>query len=165
MLALAGCSGTESSAPAPVAAGAPAPSAAPAPPPAPVADVTVQGGPEKACNRVTASEMSAILGNAVTAVPNDGTEGITSCNYSAVTKGRSAEIMISAGDGASTLRMVREMKNYDPNPGKAFAGVGDDADVLPPGIVIKDGADLFSLTRFGVDDEPAVAKKILAASR
>ncbi len=133
----------------------------------PAADVTVPGGASRACNRVTASEMSAIIGMPMGATPNDGTEGLTSCSYAPLAgKGPSIEYTISAGDGASTLRMGREMKNYDPAPGKAFAGIGDDADVIGPALVINDHGDMVSLYLGGVglDDEPVMAKKIYDAS-
>ena len=135
---------------------------------APVVDVAVPGGASRACNRVTASEMSAIVGMPMAATPNDDAEGITSCSYAPLAgKGPSIEYTISAGDGASTLSMGREMKNYDPAPGKAFAGIGDDADVIGPALVINDHGDMVSLYLGGIrrDDEPAVAKKIYDASR
>ncbi len=171
---LHGCA--QSAAPAPAgatpaasgeAASVPTPVATPAPP-ASVADVPVPGGASRACNRVTASELSAIVGMPMGATANDGNEGITSCSYAPVAgKGPSVEYTISAGDGASTLSMGREMKNYDPAPGKAFAGIGEDADVIGAAVVINDHGDMVSLRLVGIGraDEPAVAKKIYDASQ
>lgn len=133
-----------------------------------VADAPVPGGPGRACNRVTANEMSAITGMPMQAAPNDSTEGITSCTYSPVAgTGPRIEYTISAGDGASTLRMGREMKNYDPAPGKAFAGIGEDADVIGRGLVINDHGDMVSLSLSGIGlaEEPAIARKIYDAAQ
>lgn len=158
------------SAPAPgAAADAATPTAATTPAPAPVppaADVPVPGGPDKACNRIGAARMSLILGTAVSAVPNDGTDGVSECSYSPIAgKGPSVEYMVMADDNGATLRMVSEMKNYDPAPGKAFAGIGDRADVLAGGVLIDDGPETISLRLVGVADEPAVAKAIFEAGR
>lgn len=165
--ALAACSRQPPVDPAADAGKAPAAATVAAPARAEVAqsDTPVPGGADKACNRLTARELSAILGTAMTATPNDGTEGITQCAYGpAGGTGPSVEFMVIAGDGASTLRMVREKLHYDPAPARAFAGIGDDVDVQPPTVLIRDGEDLVSLMLVGVDDEPAVARKILAAS-
>lgn len=151
----------------PAAAGAPTPVVAPAPVAEP-ADAAVPGGASRACNRVTAGEMSAIAGMRMQATPNDATEGLTSCTYSPVAgPGPRIEYTISAGDGASTLRMGREMKTYDPAPGKAFAGIGEDADVIGPALVISDHGDMVSLYMggIGLDQQPAMAKKIYDASQ
>jgi hypothetical protein len=119
-----------------------------------------------ACNRLTARELSAILGTTMTATANDVTEAITQCAYGPASgTGPSVEFMVSAGDGANTLEMVREGKHYDPAPARAFAGIGDDVDVQRPALLIRDGEDLVSLMLVGVGDEPAVARKILDAAR
>jgi len=167
LLALQGCSGSTPPAAQVSGADASAPTASQEAPPAPpVADVPVPGGPRKACNLVTASEMSSILGSAVAATPHDETEGVTTCSYSPVAAtGPSVEFTISFGDGGSTLRAVAGMSNYDPNPGKAFAGIGDRADVLGPAIVIQTGDDLVSLTLVGVADQPAAAKRIFETAK
>lgn len=167
LLALQGCSGSTPPAAQVAAADTPAPTASQdtstAPP---VADTAVPGGPRKACNLVTAGEMSSIIGSAVAATPHDETEGVTECSYSPVAAtGPSVEFTISFGDGGSTLRAVAGMSKYDPNPGKAYAGIGDRADVLGPAIVIQTGEDLVSLTLVGVADQPAVAKKIFETAK
>ena len=143
---------------------APAPEAAPAP----LADVVVPGGPGRACNRVTASEMSAIVGVPMGSTPNDVTEGVTSCSYTALSgAGPTIEYTISAGDGEATLDMGREMKGYDAARGKALADVGADADVIGNAVVINDHGDMVSLTLagFGREREPALAQRIYAASQ
>ena len=133
--------------------------------PAP-ADTPVPGGADKACNRIGAARMSMILGTAVSATANDGTNGVSECSYSPVSgQGPSVEFMVMSDDNGATLRMVSEMKNYDPTPGKAFAGIGDRADVLAGGILIDDGPETISLRLVGVDDEPATARKIFEAGR
>lgn len=152
---------------APPATAVAAPAVAPAAV-ATVADVPVPGGASRACNRVTANEMSAITGMPMQATPNDSTEGITSCTYAPVAgTGPRIEYTISAGDGASTLRMGREMKNYDPAPGKAFAGIGEDADVIGPALVINDHGDMVSLSLGGIGlaEKPAIARKIYDAAQ
>ena len=151
----------------PAAARPPAPASTPTPV-APVASVVVPGGPQRACNRLTDAELSVIVGTPMQATPHDETEGITSCFYAPVAgDGPSVQYTISAGDGPSTLRMGREMKNYDPGPGKAYAGIGEDADIIGPAIVINDHGDMVSLYLggIGLEAQPALAKKIYDASQ
>ena len=165
LLALQGCSGpgVDGTAVAPAANPVSASAAAPAasPPQAPV-----PGGPDKACNRIAADRMSEILGTAMIAVAHDDTEGVTECSYSPSSgTGPSVEYMVMADDNGATIQMVSEMKNYDPASGKAFAGIGDRADVLGGAVLINDGSETVSLRMVGVDDQPAVAKKIFQAGR
>jgi hypothetical protein len=165
LLVLSACSAPGSGAGA-VAPAVSAPEATAAVQTEPPADVAVPGGPDKACNRIGATRMSVILDVPVSSVPNDGTEGVSECSYSPIAgKGPSVEYMVIADDNGATLRMVSEMKNYDPEPGKAFAGIGDRADVLAGGVLIDDGPETISLRLVGVDDEPATARKIFEAGR
>ncbi len=143
-------------------ASAPAPAAEAA---APAATLSAADA-RKACNLVNAAEMSKILGNDVIATPNDSTEGITACSYSpSGSSGHSAEIMISWGDGESTLKMVREMSKHDAAGDEAYKGIGDDAVYEGPAVVVRQGKDLVAVTVFGAADEPAAVKQIIDTAK
>lgn len=165
LVALQGCSGQQAGDEGTAQVPAQAQASAIQTPVAAQAPVQVPGGTAMACNRVDASQMTAILGTAMTAVANDETPGVTACSYSPSSGvGPSVEFMVSSGDGPATLQSVTEMKNYDPEPAKAYAGIGDRADVLGGAVVIQDGEDLVSIRLTGVSDPPAVARKIFLAA-
>ncbi len=153
------------SSPPATAASAP-PAAATAPDaPTPPAAVAVSTDPKQACNLVTAAEMSSIAGSAMVATPADE-DGISNCKYEpAGGRGSSVDFTVIWGDGESTLKMDREMKDHDAEADKRFAGVGDDAVVVAPTVQVRQGKDLVVLTLFGFDDEPATARKILEIAK
>ncbi len=174
LLLLQACSGPAPTAPAksdsnaaasPPAAAAAAAAAAPAPV-APAAPVSTN--PHEACNLVTAAEMSAIVGSPMTATPHDdpSLDTVSNCAYAPASgRGSSVDFTVMWGDGESTLRMAREMKHHDAEADKRFAGVGDDAVVVPPAVQVRQGKDALVFTLFGFDDEPATLKKILKVAK
>jgi hypothetical protein len=162
VLALPACSG-----PAPAASTATA-TAPDAPAPAPAAAAPVSTDPHQACNLVTAAEMSAIVGSPMTATPHDDSNfsTVTNCAYAPASgRGSSVDFTVMWGDGESTLKMDREMKNHDTEADKRFAGVGDDAVVVSPAVQIRQGKDLLVLMLVGFDNEPATAKKIVDTAK
>ena len=143
-------------------------SAAATPAAAPAAAAPVSSDPHQACNLVTAAEMSSIVGSPMTATPHDDSSlpSVSNCAYSPASgPGSSVDLTVMYGDGESTLKMDREMKNHDLEADKKFAGVGDDAVVVPPAVQIRQGKDLLVLMLVGFDDEPATAKKIVDTAK
>ena len=151
---------SNSAPPTPAATTAPAAATAPDAP-TPAATAAVSADPHQACNLVTAAEMSSIVGSAMLATPADE-DGISNCKYEPASgRGSSVDFTVIWGDGESTLKMDREMKDHDAEADKRFVGVGDDAVVVAPTVQVRQGKDLVVLTLFGFDDEPATARKIL----
>jgi hypothetical protein len=117
--------------------------------------------PQAACSLVTGTEMSGILGDTVAATPKDGA-GVTACSYAPVGgTGARAEIMISWGDGQSTLQMVRAMNNHDPSGDLPYRGIGDDAVYQSPAVVVREGKDLIGVAVFGAPDLPSTVRRIV----
>jgi hypothetical protein len=158
MAMLQACSQPATTAPAAAAATTAADPVQPAS--APVA-APVSGDPHQACNLVTAAEMSTIVGGAMVATPQDA-DGVSNCKYAPRSgRGSSVDFTVMPGDGESTLQMDRDMKNHDRAADARFAGIGDDAVVVPPAVQVRQGKDLLVFTLYGIDDEPATLKKIV----
>lgn len=140
--------------------------AATAPPPQIAMPAPVSyADPHTACGLVTAAEMSAILGTVVTGTAKDA-DGATACSYApTVGSGSSAQIMISWGDGESTLQMVRAMKDHDAAADLPYQGIGDDAVYEKPAVVVRQGKDLIGVAVFGAADLPAAVKKIIDTAK
>ena len=150
----------------PTAVAPTAPATATEAPAAPAAPVSTD--PRQACNLVTAAEMSVIVGSPMTATPHDDSNfsSVTNCAYTPANgRGSSVDFTVMRGDGETTLKMDREMKNHDAGADKRFAGVGDDAVVVPPAVQIRQGKDLLVLMLVGFDDEPATARKIVDVAK
>jgi hypothetical protein len=165
---LQACSNSTAPAPAASAAATATATAPDAPAPAPAAATPVSSDPHQACNLVTAAEMSTIVGSPMTATPHDDSSlpSVSNCAYAPASgRGSSVDFTVMYGDGESTLKMDREMKNHDTEADKRFAGVGDDAVVVSPAVQIRQGKDLLVLVLFGFDDEPATARKIVDTAK
>ena len=120
------------------------------------------GDPHQACNLLTANELSAVVGSPMVATPQDG-DGVSNCKYApAGDRGPSVEFTVMPGDGESTLQMDRDMKGHDAEADKRFAGIGDDAVVVPPSVQVRVGKDLLVFSLFGVGDEPSAIRKIVS---
>lgn len=120
------------------------------------------GDPHQACNLLTANELSAVVGSPMVATPQDG-DGVSNCKYApAGDRGPSVEFTVMPGDGESTLQMDRDMKGHDAEADKRFAGIGDDAVVVPPSVQVRVGKDLLVFSLLGVGDEPSAIRKIVS---
>ena len=161
---LPGCSAPAPATAEPAAATAP-PASSPAP--AEVAPALVApGDAHQACNLVTASEMSAILGSAVVATANDPTEGVTECTYSpAGDRGPTVEMTVYKSDGGSPLDAVREMSHHDAAADLPYKGIGDDSVYEGPAVVVLQGDNIISLMIIGVADAPAATRKIVDTAK
>jgi len=115
-----------------------------------------------ACELISAADMSAVLGKAVTAV-NDDRGGQTKCTYSSAGDeigGPYAEVQLNWGDGVAGMKGAGAM---EPQLGKVMgqlAGLGDQATSVGPMILIRRSSDLITLVISGVPDSTAAAKRI-----
>jgi hypothetical protein len=115
-----------------------------------------------ACELISAADMSAVLGKAVTAEADDR-GGQTKCTYSSAGDeigGPYAEVQLNWGDGVVGMKAAGAM---EPQLGKVMgqlAGLGDQATSVGPMILIRRGADLITLVVSGVPDSTAAAKRI-----
>lgn len=120
----------------------------------------------KACELVTAQEMSAILGAAVRAEPNDRSNGKTECVYNAVA-GVSpyVEFSIEWGSGEGAMMGVGMAAQAEPGLASPYEGLGDQAAAVGPALMIRTGEDLVMLVFSGVDDIPSKAKQIFETAK
>ena len=117
--------------------------------------------PATACELVTATEMSEILGTVVSAEPNEGSSGKTECIYKpAEAPSPYVEFSVEWGEGETAMRAVGAMGQHEPGIASPYDGIGDQAAAVGPALMIRRGADLVTIVFSGVDDAPSTAKKI-----
>jgi hypothetical protein len=119
-----------------------------------------------ACTLVTGAEMSAILGAAVTAEGIDRPNVKTECNYKPAT-GISPAIKLSIdwGDGRVAMGAVGAMSAHEPGLTSPYDGIGDQAAVVGPALMIRSGDDLVTIVFTGVSGAPAKAKRIFETAK
>lgn len=148
---LAACSKPESPAPTAVANAAATTAAA-----APTKPVFT------ACEMVTQAAMSAILGGAVIAKPDEGA-GRTGCIYlPASGSGPAVELRVEWGAAQMAIKGVGMAGRAEPGLANPLAGLGDQAAQMGPALMIATGEDLVTIVASGVDDLVPKAKAILA---
>jgi hypothetical protein len=118
----------------------------------------------KACALVTESEMSSILGGVVVAKGEDRPVQ-TTCTYSP-TSGISpyAELKVDWGDGEAGMLGAGMAGRVEPGMTNPLAGIGDQAVMVGPVLMIRKGEDLITIVLSGVDDPLAKAKRIFATA-
>ena len=153
--ALQGCSRPQSAPASAATADAATPTAQPSPAASP-----------SACALVTPAEMSAILGSAVSAEPNDRSNGKTECIYKP-DEGVSpyVEFTVEWGSGESAMTGVGMAAQAEPGLASAYEGLGDQAMAVGPMLMIRTGEDLVTIVFSGVDDTPAKAKQIFDTAK
>lgn len=123
----------------------------------------------KACDLVTAQEMSAILGAEVAATPDDHSNGRTGCIYKSDKPiehtSPYAEFSVDWGSGEGAMAAMGMLNRYEPGIADPYAGIGDQAVAQGPVLTIRSGDDLVTITLSGVDDVPAKAKKIFDTAK
>lgn len=115
-----------------------------------------------ACQLVTASEMSAIVGAPVAATP----DGDGKCTYQpAAGSSPYVELTVARGDGEVAMQAVGAMNRHEPGIADPYAGLGDQAAAVGPALMIRTGKDLVTIVFSGVDDTPARAKRIFDTAK
>lgn len=141
------------------------------PTPAPAASTVTTTAPAqaaaksqgRACDMVGEAEMSAILGGAVLAKPNDRSSGQTQCIYTAAA-GISpyAELKVEWGEGRIAMSAMGTANKAEPGLSHPLEGLGDQAAQIGPALMIRSGEDLVTIVFSGVDDGLPKARKIYA---
>ncbi len=120
-----------------------------------------------ACNLVTAAEMSTILGKPVTAEGQERpSNDETTCTYTfAGSLSPDVTFMLNRGHGEAAMTGMGMLAQKEPGIADPYEGIGDQAATVGPQLWIRTGDDLVTLTILGVDDAPAVAKRILETAQ
>lgn len=132
------------------------------PPSAKAADPVKQA---TACEMVTQSEMSAILGVAVAAKDTTHSAGETACTYAAPSGFPTVQMAVDWGDGEAAMGAFEMLNRNEPGIGSPYNGVGDQAVAIGPTLMIRTGEDLMKLIFSGVDDAPTKARKIFQTAK
>ena len=169
LLGLSALSGCSKSAPAPETAAPAAETAASTPSQDDIAKAVAaanQTDPRKACELVTAAEMSTILGSTVAAEPNESSFGKTECDYKPA-QGISpyVEFSVEWGEGETAMRAAGMMDKHEPGIASPYDGIGDQAVAVGPSLLIRSGNDAIWIVFSGVEDAPAKAKKIFDTAK
>lgn len=138
-----------------------APPAASAEPAAPVA----ARQDAKACDLVTAEEMSAILGRTVTAHADESSSGETKCFYTAASAlSPVAMFSVDWDDGKIAMAATGRMNQMEPGIADPYAGIGDQAAAVGPMLWILSGEDLIQIRVTG-DDVTTKARKVFETAK
>ncbi len=109
------------------------------------------------CAYVTEAEMRAILHAPV--VPH--ASGGNTCVYALRSgPGPYAQIEVARGDGRVAMRAAGAMARLEPGIDSPLAGIGDQAVMAGPAIMVRKGEDLVSIVMSGVDAPIEKAKVI-----
>lgn len=120
----------------------------------------------RACELVTSVEMSTILGSAVVGTPNEGSVGKTECIYKpAEAISPYVELSVTWGDGRAAMTAMGMMGNIEPGIANPYEGLGDQAAAVGSTLMIRSGEDLVTLSFSGIDDTPAVARKVFDTAK
>ncbi len=106
-------------------------------PPAPKAAEPVKQA--SACEMVTQSEMSAILGVAVAAKDTTHSAGETACTYSAPSGFPTVQMEVDWGDGEAAMGAFAMLNRNEPGIGSPYDGVGDQVVAVGPTLMIRTG--------------------------
>jgi len=115
-----------------------------------------------ACELISATDMSAVLGRAVTAVA-DNRGGQTKCTYESAggeIGGAYAEVQLNWGDGVAGMKGAGVVEPQLGQVMSRLAGLGDQATSVGPMILIRRGSDLITLVISGVPDSTSTARRI-----
>jgi hypothetical protein len=155
LIVLAAAAGCSSSAKPP---GAAAPAAA-------TQAATAKNTVASACEMVTAAQMTAILGVAVSAKDTTHSSGETECRYAAPSGFPTVDFAVDWGDGEIAMRAVSMLNAHEPGIAGPYDGIGDQAAAVGPALMIRTGDDLVKLVFTGVEGAPAKAKKIFDTAK
>lgn len=112
------------------------------------------------CERVTAEQMSAILGESVGAERTSDTE----CTYSPKSGAGSpvAQLTVDLGSAEAAMTASGMLGRIEPGMTNPYEGLGDQASAIGPAVWIRRGEDLIMITVIGVADHDAAVKRVYA---
>jgi hypothetical protein len=120
----------------------------------------------QACTLVTAAEMSAILGTAMVAEPDEHSSGTTACLYKPASGPMPAiELAVSWGDGEVAMKGVGMANRQEKGLATPYDGIGDEAAAAGPALFIRSDEDLIKIVFSGVEHAPAAAKQIFDTAK
>jgi hypothetical protein len=124
-----------------------------------------QDAARTACVMVTAVEMASVVGATVSAEGENGV-GTTTCRYRPAARSAPyVEIRIDWGAADAAMMGVGLLSRREPGISNPLAGVGDEASVVGPVLMVRVGEDLVNLTLWGVDDDVPAARRIIGLLR
>ncbi len=127
-----------------------------------VADAKPQRAMPSACALVTEAQMSTILGTPMAAQAN----GDNKCIYKPTAAvSPYVEFSVDWGDGEAAMQGVGMAEQHEPGLTSPYDGIGDQAVAVGPALMIRTGEDLVTIVFSGVEDTPAVAKKIFDTAK
>ena len=119
-----------------------------------------------ACQLVSPAEMSTILGTPVVGKPDDRPGEFTQCTYRpASATFPSVELKLTWGDGAAAMKGMGMAGKREPGLVTPYDGVGDQAGVAGPLLLIRTGDDLMTMVFNGVTGTPGKAKRIFDTAK
>jgi hypothetical protein len=121
--------------------------------PAPPAQVA-----RSTCERVTAEQMSAILGAPVNAEPQSNSE----CHYNPKSGAGMpmAQLNIDMGTAEAAMTASGMLGQMEPGMTSPYEGMGDQASAIGPAVWVRRGEDLIMITVMGPDDHDAAVRRI-----
>ena len=120
---------------------------------------------DRDCTLITAAEMSSFVGTPVTAEAEEG-GGTATCRYASPSSSvPSIEVKVEWGSGEVAMAATGVFGRLETGIADALDGVGDQAAAIGPAVMVRTGADLITLTPYGVDDRPALIRRIVQAMR
>jgi hypothetical protein len=117
-----------------------------------------------ACELVTQSAMSTILGAPVVSAGSGSASGQSKCVYTPATGSTPyAELSVDRGDGEAGMAGVGFMQKNVPGMVNPYDGIGDQAVAVGPALYIRTGDDLVTIVLSGVKNSPTAARTIFNA--
>lgn len=127
---------------------------------APVAESAQAKPQSKACDLITAAEMSQLLGATVIPTADEGV-GRTGCNWAPSGGGMPfAELKVEWGQGEAAMEAASMLSKREPGINNPYDDLGDEAWVTGPAVMIKKQEDLFTVMVYGAQDAEAVVHKM-----
>ncbi len=115
-----------------------------------------------ACEMLSQSEVSAILGTAMSAQAS----GRSKCVYKASGASHAyLEFSIDRGDGAAAMAGAGFASRGEPGLTSRYDGIGDQAVAAGPALLIRTGDDLVTIVLSGVSDPRTAVRKIFDAAK
>ncbi len=110
------------------------------------------------CERVTAEQMAAVLGEPMNAEPVSNSE----CHYSPKSGSSMpmAQLQIDLGSAEAAMTASGMLNQMEPGMTDPYEGLGDQASAIGPAVWVRRGEDLVMITIMGVDAHDAAVRRV-----
>ena len=132
--------------------------------PSPPIPVGPQAARPRACDLVTAAEMSEIVGKPATASGSEPFNNQTVCSYDFGGM-QDIEFQVDWGDADAAAMGIDMANAAEPGLAPGADDIGDGYAQMGPTLMIRVGDDLVTLQMVGIDDVHATARRILEVAR